>query len=93
MTKPSTNPCCNADSYQMTYGIYNASIPSVGGTVDTAEIAVYTRARMKLETITVNMCQHRRVNEIGQDFDKDGRLLRLLRCQRCGLIMREYLPL
>jgi len=38
------------------------------------------------------ICQHNRVREIGQDFDKDGRLLRLERCQRCGLLMREYLP-
>lgn len=37
-------------------------------------------------------CQHGKVREIGQDFDKDGRLLRLVRCQICGLLMREYLP-
>jgi hypothetical protein len=40
----------------------------------------------------VDACQHSRVREIGEDFDKDGRLLRLMRCQRCGLILREYLP-
>jgi len=37
-------------------------------------------------------CQHGRVREIGEDFDMDGRLLRLVRCQTCGLLMREYLP-
>ncbi len=38
-------------------------------------------------------CQHRQVHEIGEDFDKEGRLLRLARCQRCGLLMHEYLPM
>jgi hypothetical protein len=49
-----------------------------------------------MQTIVLEMdassCQHGRVREIGQDFDKDGRLLRLVRCQACGLLMREYLP-
>lgn len=44
-------------------------------------------------TAEVNLCQHTEVHEIGQDFDKDGRLLRLNRCQHCGLLMREYLPM
>ena len=35
-------------------------------------------------------CPHNRVHEIGQDCDKDGNLLRLVRCQECGLLMREY---
>jgi len=39
------------------------------------------------------ICQHSHVREIGQDFDKDGRLLRLVRCQDCGLLLREYLPM
>ena len=43
-----------------------------------------------LETKDVS-CHHRKVREIGQDFDKDGQLLRLVRCQICGLLMREYL--
>ncbi|HUK50407.1 MAG TPA: hypothetical protein VLV18_05180 [Terriglobales bacterium] len=38
-------------------------------------------------------CQHRDVHEIGCDFDKDGMLLRLVRCQKCGLLMRQYLPM
>jgi len=38
-----------------------------------------------------SLCQHNMLREIGQDFDKDGRLLRLVRCKRCGLLMREYL--
>ena len=46
-----------------------------------------------LETLIVNECQHNEVREIGQDFDKDGKLLRIKRCQRCGLLMREYLPM
>ncbi len=41
---------------------------------------------------SVSACTHERSREIGQDFDKDGRLLRLVRCQKCGLLMREYLP-
>jgi hypothetical protein len=36
-------------------------------------------------------CQHARIREIGQDYDEDGNALRLIRCQRCGLLMREYL--
>jgi len=38
-------------------------------------------------------CLHKEVHEIGQDFDKDGNLVRLVRCQSCGLLMREYLPI
>ena len=38
------------------------------------------------------LCQHPEVHEIGCDFDKDGMLLRLIRCQECGLLMRQYLP-
>jgi hypothetical protein len=35
-------------------------------------------------------CQHDEVHEIGQDHDKDGNPMRLIRCQSCGLLMREY---
>jgi len=45
-----------------------------------------------MEKRTVRDCGHERIREIGQDFDEDGRLLRLVRCQKCGLLMREYLP-
>ena len=38
-------------------------------------------------------CKHANLHEIGCDFDRDGMLLRLLRCQKCGLLMREYLPM
>jgi hypothetical protein len=38
-------------------------------------------------------CHHYRIREIGQDYDKDGNTLRLIRCQRCGLLMREYLSM
>lgn len=37
-------------------------------------------------------CRHNGVREIGQDYDKDGNAVRLIRCQRCGLLMRENLP-
>jgi len=36
-------------------------------------------------------CKHIVTREIGQDYDKDGKPLRIVRCQRCGLLMREYL--
>ena len=77
----------------MTYGIFRVSIPCVRGTVDTAEIHSFTWVSPNLEavTITVNECQHRRIHELGEDFDEDGRLLRLITCQACGLLMREYL--
>ena len=42
---------------------------------------------------SVIVCEHGEVHEVGQDFDTDGRLLRLIRCQRCGLLMREYLQI
>jgi hypothetical protein len=38
-----------------------------------------------------NRCSHDRVREIGQDYDMDGNNVRLVRCQRCGLLMREFL--
>jgi len=31
-------------------------------------------------------CLH---SEIGQDFDQDGNVVRLVRCQGCGLLIRE----
>ena len=37
------------------------------------------------------LCLHRRVREIGQDFDKEGLLISLERCQGCGLLFRRYL--
>jgi len=36
-------------------------------------------------------CQHHGIREIGQDFDKDGNAVRLIRCKDCGLLMRESL--
>jgi uncharacterized Zn finger protein len=32
-------------------------------------------------------CGHDEVHEIGQDFDKNGNLVRLVRCQNCGLLI------
>ena len=43
------------------------------------------------ELVEPETCQHSEVHEIGTDFDKDGMLLRLVRCQKCGLLMRQYL--
>jgi len=37
-----THPDCNADIIVITYGIFNISIPCVGGTLDTAEIPSFT---------------------------------------------------
>jgi len=42
------------------------------------------------EARTTRMCQHYRVREIGKDFDKNGSILTLERCETCGLLMREY---
>ena len=44
-----------------------------------------------LETGGPRVCRHFRVREIGRDFDKDGKMLRLERCVQCGLLMRQYL--
>ena len=33
-------------------------------------------------------CRHTGIREIWQDYDKNGRPVRLVRCQRCGLLMR-----
>ena len=38
-------------------------------------------------------CQHSEIHEIGYDFDKDGMLLRLVRCTTCGVLLRQYLPI
>jgi threonine synthase len=34
-------------------------------------------------------CQHNELREIGLDYDN---AVRLIRCQRCGLLMRETFP-
>jgi len=36
-------------------------------------------------------CQHDDVHEIGLDFDKYDNPVRLIRCRRCGQLMRENL--
>jgi hypothetical protein len=43
-------------------------------------------------TLGADKCRHKQVHVIGEDFDKHGRLLKLVRCTRCGLLMRTYLP-
>jgi len=48
--------------------------------------------RVNLETLAEPVCEHLRTHEVGGDFDEDGRMLRLVRCLKCGLLIREYLP-
>jgi len=36
-------------------------------------------------------CQHHRRREIGHHLGEDGRFLKLVRCQRCGLLIRELI--
>jgi len=57
-----------------------------------SELIVRRRDVNLVELESAETCQHSVVHEIGQDFDKDGMLLRLVRCQKCGLLMRQYLP-
>jgi len=38
-------------------------------------------------------CHHDQVHEIGLDYDMDGNAVRLVRCQSCGLLMREQLQM
>ena len=40
----------------------------------------------------ISRCEHKGIREIGQDFDKEGNAVRLIRCRLCGLLMREDLP-
>ena len=56
------------------------------------QVAQTATVPTEVEQLPRNECQHNQVREIGQDFDEQGKLLRLIRCQRCGLLMREYLP-
>jgi len=44
-----------------------------------------------MQSLVLEECPHTMLGEIGQDLDKDGRPLRLIRCHQCGLLMREYL--
>jgi hypothetical protein len=52
---------------------------------------VSRRPEIKLETLADTECKHARLSEIGEDFDQDCRLIRLVRCQKCGLLIRELL--
>ena len=45
-----------------------------------------------METLAYPACKHVRLSEIGEDFDQDGRLIRLVRCQKCELLIREPIP-
>ncbi len=49
-------------------------------------------ARVNLDTLADPICQHEWTREIGEDFDQDGRLLRLVRCLKCDLLIHQYLP-
>jgi len=53
--------------------------------------AIRSAGQYEMDMLDPGVCQHGRTREIGEDFDEDGRLLRLVRCQKCGLILREYL--
>jgi hypothetical protein len=45
----------------------------------------------KLVTVVdPSTCDHLDTHEIGKDLDREGRLISLLRCQNCGLLMRRY---
>jgi hypothetical protein len=57
-------------------------------------VATTVAERLKRQRVSekVRDCVHKEVHEIGLDIDKAGKLLRIERCQRCGLLMREYLP-
>ena len=37
-------------------------------------------------------CRHQRRREVGHHLDEGGRFLRLVRCQKCGLLLRELIP-
>ena len=57
-----------------------------------SEAPVPSRGAAQMEAIVQSIeCEHKIVKEIGGDFDQDGRVIRLVRCQRCGLLIREYL--
>lgn len=70
-----------------------AAFKALGNVAGPPARNVLADASPYFEAMEVDTCQHSKLHEIGQDFDKDGRLLRLNRCQQCGLLMREYLPM
>jgi hypothetical protein len=43
-----------------------------------------------MQSLTLNSCQHKQVHEIGKDFDKHGRILKIVRRKRCGLLIRAF---
>jgi hypothetical protein len=45
-----------------------------------------------MQSLGLETCQHERVREVGEDFDEEGKLLRLVRYLKCDLLLREYLP-
>ena len=53
---------------------------------------VYSAGRLENSIdARADMCRHMQVHKIGEDLDMDGKLLKLVRCARCGLLMRTYL--
>ena len=53
---------------------------------------VYSAGRLENSIdARAGMCRHIQVHKIGEDLDMDGKLLKLVRCARCGLLMRTYL--
>ncbi len=56
-----------------------------------SELNRTVQERSKLVTVHGrSTCHHFDVHEIGRDLDREGRLISLLRCQNCGLLMRRY---
>jgi len=45
----------------------------------------------KFSRHSIRICSHELVREIGYDNDEEGRLLMLVRCEMCGLLMRKHL--
>lgn len=38
-------------------------------------------------------CTHNEISEISTDFNNEGEFLRLVRCEKCGLLIRQSLPI
>jgi hypothetical protein len=41
-----------------------------------------------MQSLVLDSCEHKKVHEIGEDFDQRGRMLKIVRCTTCGLLMR-----
>jgi hypothetical protein len=43
-----------------------------------------------MQSLVLDSCEHKKVHEIGEDFDHRGRMLKMVRCTSCGLLMRVF---